>query len=125
MQALDLLLEPRDCRQTFIPSAFELAGDQPVIGINRVILPARMRRFVAGLFQGKLALPQPSLPARLRSAINCNAASMANGEIARSTSADTAASTRILLKVMHPFSLAYPRDYRRHNECRAANGAVP
>jgi hypothetical protein len=31
---------------------------------------------------------------------------MASGEIARSTSADTAASMRILLKVMHFLSLA-------------------
>jgi hypothetical protein len=31
LQALDLLLEPRKGRQAFIPSAFELAGDEPVI----------------------------------------------------------------------------------------------
>jgi riboflavin biosynthesis pyrimidine reductase len=41
----------------------------------------------------------------LRPEITCNAASSANGEIARSTSADTAASMRVLLKALHPFSL--------------------
>jgi hypothetical protein len=39
-----------------------------------------------------------------RSAINCNAASMASGEIARRTSAETAASMRPLLKTMHFWS---------------------
>jgi hypothetical protein len=46
LQALDLLLEPRKGCQAFIPSAFELPCDEPVIGINRIILPARMCRFV-------------------------------------------------------------------------------
>src|SRR6266446_3331827 len=58
LQPLDLLLEPRNRRQTFIPSPFELAGDQPVIGINHIILAACMRHLIARLFQCEFALPQ-------------------------------------------------------------------
>jgi hypothetical protein len=53
------IFELCDRRETVIPSAFELASDQAVIGINGVVLPARMRHLIAGLLQGELDLPQP------------------------------------------------------------------
>lgn len=59
VQAPDLFLEQRDRRQMVIPSPFELAGDQTVIGINGVVLAACMRHLIAGLVQGDLALPEP------------------------------------------------------------------
>jgi hypothetical protein len=40
--APDLIFDLCDCRETIIPSAFELARGQAVIGINDVVLPARM-----------------------------------------------------------------------------------
>ena len=58
-QVLHLLLESRLRCEAFIPSPFELAGDQPVVRINRIVLPACMHRFVACLFQCQLALSQP------------------------------------------------------------------
>jgi hypothetical protein len=72
--ALDLLLEPRYRRETFIPTTFEFAGDQPVIGIDRIILSARMRRFIARLFQGEFTLPQPFHPGTLaiRNQLQCS-----------------------------------------------------
>ena len=58
-QIFDLLLEPCHRRQAFIPSPFELAGYQPIVGINGIILPARVRLFVARLLQCQFTLPQP------------------------------------------------------------------
>jgi hypothetical protein len=37
----------------------ELARNQAIVGIDRIILPARVRRFVARLLQGELTVPQP------------------------------------------------------------------
>jgi len=59
VQILHLLLESCHRCEAFIPSPFELAGDQTIVGINRIVLPACMHRFVACLFQCKLALSQP------------------------------------------------------------------
>ena len=58
-QIFDLLLEPCHRRQAFISSPFELAGYQPIVGINGIILPARVRLFVARLLQCQFTLPQP------------------------------------------------------------------
>jgi hypothetical protein len=64
LQALDLLFQPRHLLKALVPTPFELARDQPVRGINRIVLPARMRHLVARLFEGELALTQlfPSGP---------------------------------------------------------------
>src|ERR1700761_8899244 len=59
LQAADLFLEPRDCRETLIPPAFELAGNQSIVGIDRIILPARKVCLIACLFQSEFALPAP------------------------------------------------------------------
>jgi len=59
VQILHLLLESCYRCEAFIPSPFELAGDQPIVGINRIVLPACMHRFVACLFQRQLTLTQP------------------------------------------------------------------
>jgi hypothetical protein len=56
--ASDLVLDPRDHHETFIPATFKLAGHQSVVRVHRVILPARPRRLIAGLLQSELALPQ-------------------------------------------------------------------
>jgi len=61
-QVLHLLLESSLRCEAFIPSPFELAGDQPIVGINRIVLPACMHRFVACLFQCQLALRSRSTP---------------------------------------------------------------
>ena len=59
LQGADLLPESRNRRQAVIPPAFEFAGDQPVVGINGIILPARKCLFVARLLQCQFTLPQP------------------------------------------------------------------
>src|SRR5215472_8590285 len=106
LQAPDLLLKPCSRRQAFIPSPFELTGDEPVVGVNRVILSARMRHFVARLLQCHFTLPQPFATGLLAVGNQLQRRIMPSGEIARSTSAETAASTRILLNAMHFLSLA-------------------
>jgi hypothetical protein len=57
LQTCDLLLKPLNRGQTFVPSAFELAGYEPVVGINRIILPTRMRHLIARFLQYEFALP--------------------------------------------------------------------
>ena len=106
LQVPGLLLESRDRRQAVIPSAFEFAGYQPVVGINGVILPARMCLFVACLLQCQFTLPQPIRTSPLAIGDQLQRRVNRRGEIASSTSADTAASMRILLKATHFLSEA-------------------
>ncbi|WP_108523324.1 hypothetical protein [Bradyrhizobium algeriense] len=103
-QAPDLILEPRDCRETVVPPSFELTGEQSVVGINGVVFPACVRHSGPSPGQARFAAAARCRLARDRN-FTSNIASSANGEIARSTSADTAASMRVLLKALHPFSL--------------------
>jgi hypothetical protein len=61
--APDIVFEPRDRRETFVPPTLEFAGNQPVVGIDCIILTARTRRLIARLFQ----LPKTTEPWSLAS----------------------------------------------------------
>src|SRR5262249_34292854 len=54
----DLVIDACDRPETFIPAPFEFAGHQPVVGIDRVVLPACPHRLITSLLQDELALPQ-------------------------------------------------------------------
>ena len=53
-----LIFKTRDFREPFIPPSFEVAGNQTILRIDRIILPVRASRFVARVFQRQLDLLQ-------------------------------------------------------------------
>src|SRR6266581_3114756 len=53
-----LIFKTRDLREPFIPPSFEVAGNQTILWVDRIILPMRASRFVARLFQRQLDLLQ-------------------------------------------------------------------
>lgn len=96
-----LIFKTRDFSEPFIPPSFEVAGNQTILRIDRIILPVRASRFVARVFQRQLDLLQALRAARSRSAIACSAASSPSGAISDNTSADTVASMRIFPNAIH------------------------
>ena len=60
----DLAFDPGNSLQRLVPTALQLACDEPVGGIDRVVLPAGMGGLVARLLQGKFKLAAPPLSSR-------------------------------------------------------------
>src|SRR6266446_2126720 len=54
----ELIFKTRDFPEPFVPPPFEIAGNQTVFRINRIILPVGASRFVARLLQRQLDLLQ-------------------------------------------------------------------
>ena len=67
-QALVLFLQLRDLASAVFPAALQLAGDQAIVGIHRVVLPLRQAGLVTRTFEAKLPLPvqRPGAPAQAR-----------------------------------------------------------
>src|SRR6202008_2818635 len=70
----NLLLDPSHHCETFIPATFELAGDEPVVGINCIILPTRTCHLIARLLQRQFIVPQPLCTSALtiRNELECS-----------------------------------------------------
>ena len=53
---IPLVLERTHGQQALVPAMLQLAGDQAVVRIDRIVLPPCPTRFVARLLQGQLDL---------------------------------------------------------------------
>jgi len=55
-ERVEFVLKPSLLLQAFVPAPLELARDQPVVGIDRVILPASVRSLETRLLERQLDL---------------------------------------------------------------------
>src|SRR4051794_29141543 len=60
-QALVVFLQLRDLAERRLPAVLQLACDQTIVGVHRVVLPLREACLVTGTFETKLPLPVSAL----------------------------------------------------------------
>ena len=54
LEGISLLFETMRSEETLVPAMFEFGRHEPVVGVDRVVLPSRAGDFVASLLEGKL-----------------------------------------------------------------------
>lgn len=91
---LQLCLQRAHGRKRGFPAPLKFAGDEAVIGIDRIISPPCPGCFKACLFSASSAWRRFSLARCSLPVIACTAALMPSGGSSRTTSAPTASSTR-------------------------------
>ena len=114
LSCFELCLSLRDLRQPFVPTPFELAGNEPVVRVDGVELAMSPCGLEACLLERELQLPVLGMVVVRMLLDRGNAASMPIGRSRARTSSATASSTRSEPNEMHapePWLIAAPRQW--------------